>query len=68
MLLGGAFVFMAALFLASGEVTYNGRLAELEAGRPVEQAMAWLMQPDPVTRAMAAGVGLLYHMAESGHP
>jgi hypothetical protein len=63
LLVGGAFAFKAALFVASGEATYNSRLAEMASGRPVEQAIAWLMQPDPVTRAIAAGVDLVSRMA-----
>jgi hypothetical protein len=54
-----AFAFKAALFVASGEASYNARLAELSQGLPVERAMAWLMQPDVVTRAVAQGVGLV---------
>ena len=62
LLLGGAFAFKAALFIASGEATYNSRLAEMAQGRLVEQAMAWLMQPDPSTRVIAAGVQLAVHL------
>src|SRR5215207_4101228 len=49
-----AFAFKAALLVASGEAAYNTRLAELAQGQSVERAMAWLMQPDPVTRAVAS--------------
>lgn len=68
LLVGGVFAFKAALLVASGEGTYNARLADLAQGRPVEQAMAWLMWPDPLSRGLAAGVGLAYHMTGANRP
>jgi hypothetical protein len=68
LLVGGAFAFKAALLVASGEGTYNARLADLANGRPVEQAMAWLMQPDPVTHAIVAGAGLATRMTGAHLP
>ncbi len=65
LLIGGAFGFKAALLVASGEGTYNARLADLAQGRPVEQAMAWLMHPDLVTRTIAAGVNLAFHLTDA---
>ncbi|EYD77993.1 hypothetical protein Rumeso_00454 [Rubellimicrobium mesophilum DSM 19309] len=61
LLLGGTFVFKAALLVASGEGTYHGRLSELAKGQPVERVMAWVMQPDPVTRLIARGMDMVVH-------
>jgi hypothetical protein len=52
-LLAGAFAFKVVLFVASGEAPYGERLAELASGGAVEQTLAWVMQPDPATRAVA---------------
>ena len=49
-----AFVFKVLLFVALGEGTYMGRLSLLQQGGVVERAAAWVMQPDPATRALAA--------------
>ena len=68
LLVGGAFAFKAALLVASGEGTYDTRLRELAQGRPVEQVMAWAMQPDAVTRALAAGVALVQRTTEANLP
>ena len=68
LLLGSAVAFKAALFVASGEATYNNRLEEMAQGRPVEQAMAWLMQPDPATRALAAVADLAVHHTSARLP
>jgi hypothetical protein len=51
-----AFGFKIALFALLGAETYGARLAQLQTGSAVEQAGAWLMQPDPVTLAGAAVV------------
>ena len=50
---GVAFVFKVVLFIGLGEGTYMARLALLQEGRVVERAAAWVMQPDPATRALA---------------
>lgn len=46
--------FKIVLFGLIGPEVYEARLAHLRAGSLVEQAGAWLMQPDGVTRAGAA--------------
>jgi len=63
LLLLTAFAFKAALLVASGEAAYNARLADLAKGQTVERTMAWLMQPDPVTRALASTVAKGLHAA-----
>ena len=52
-LLAGALAFKIVLFVASGEAAYGERVAELSGGSTIERAMAWVMQPDPITRAVA---------------
>ncbi|TDE39722.1 hypothetical protein [Antarcticimicrobium sediminis] len=49
-------VFKALLFVSVGGVTYEERVARLQAGTPVEAMGAWLMQVDPVTRVLAAQI------------
>ncbi|HVG49455.1 MAG TPA: hypothetical protein VM899_15130 [Rubellimicrobium sp.] len=63
LLLATAFAFKAALLVASGDAAYTARLAELAQGRGVEQAMAWVMQPDPVTQAIVSGIALMSQAA-----
>lgn len=63
LLLVTAFAFKSALLMVSGEAAYNARLAEMAKGRTVEQAMAWVMQPDPVTRAIVSGIAMMSHAA-----
>jgi hypothetical protein len=65
LLLLTAFAFKAALFVASGEAAYEARLAELAQGRAVERTMAWVMQPDPLTQALAAAVAVLSQAASN---
>jgi len=49
------FVFFKAVVLAHlGAVTYEARIARLAEGHSLEQAGAWVMQPDPLTRRVAA--------------
>ena len=54
LILGLGFVAFKGFMLASlGELTYNERLARMGNGTSVEQAGAWVMQIDPLTRFMA---------------
>lgn len=68
LLLAMAFAFKAALLVASGEAAYDSRLAQLAQGGTIEQAMAWLMQPDAVTRAAASGAATVMRMAGAELP
>ena len=68
LLLATVFVFKSALLLVSGEAVYGARLTELAQGRTVEQAMAWVMQPDPVTRALASGLAMMSHATATELP
>ncbi len=48
------FLLVKAFMLASiGPVTYNERVAKLQAGTVIEQSGAWVMRIDPVTVAIA---------------
>ena len=53
LLLVAAFAFKALLLVALGDEPYASRLANLQAGSPVERAGAWIMQADPATAMMA---------------
>jgi len=60
---GVAILFMAALLYKSvlfawlGDQVYNSRLAELQNGTLIEQAGAWILQPDTATVTAAAFIG-----------
>jgi len=47
-------VFKAILMAGLGTSEYSARAVSLQAGTPVEQFGAWVMQPDPVTNWIAA--------------
>lgn len=47
------FFFKGFLFAYLGEAGYAERLASLQSGTAIEQAGAWVMQPDPATKAVA---------------
>ena len=49
-ILGFLVFFKAVLILTLGEVTYNDRVDKLRDGNFVEQAGAFAMQPDPLTK------------------
>lgn len=58
------FMFFAAFFLFKGFLlanlgaeTFEGRIDRLSSGTPVEQAGAWVMQADPLTKFIAAKMG-----------
>lgn len=60
MLLIAAFIgFKVFVLIQIGDITYQERVDRLAAGSVVEQAGAYFMQIDPVTRAVAAQVGPL---------
>ena len=50
------FLFKGFLFAYLGETGYAERVASLQAGSSLEQAGAWVMQPDPATLFMAEGI------------
>lgn len=49
----GFFVFKAFMLASLSEITYSERVEKLQQGTHVEQAGAYLMQIDPVTRGIA---------------
>ena len=52
-----AVMFFKAFLLASlGERVYDQRVTLLAEGSHIEQAGAWVMQADPLTRRMAQGL------------
>lgn len=50
------FLFKGFLFAYLGEGAYGDRVAALKSGTVLEQAGAWVMQPDPVTYIVAEGI------------
>ncbi len=50
------FLLKGFLFAYLGEAAYADRVAGLQAGSTIEQAGAWVMQSDPVTEVVAAGI------------
>ncbi|SDD29090.1 hypothetical protein [Ruegeria marina] len=57
LLIAAVFVFKGFLLASLGADTYNYRVERLAAGTPVEQAGAWVMQPDPVSVFLAEQAG-----------
>ena len=53
------FVFKGFLFAYLGETAYVERVATLQAGSTLEQAGAWVMQADPVTKLAADGIATI---------
>ncbi|WP_298972151.1 hypothetical protein [uncultured Roseobacter sp.] len=49
----GVFLFKALLLTSTGLATYENRIAALSSGTVFEQAAAWVMQPDVVSRYLA---------------
>ncbi len=58
-LLAAAFLFKAFLFASLGPITYEERVARLQAGSVVEQGGAWVMQADPATVWIAGQINAL---------
>ena len=50
------FLFKGFLFAYLGEIDYVERVATLQGGSVMEQAGAWLMQPDPATELISGGI------------
>lgn len=55
--LGAFFVFKGFLVVNLGEQTYQDRVTQLQEGTVVEQAGAFLMQIDPLSRLIAQKIG-----------
>ncbi len=53
------FLFKGFLFAYLGEAAYGERVATLQGGSVLEQAGAWVMQPDPVTVLAADGIAMI---------
>ena len=53
------FLFKGFLFAYLGEAEYLERVAALNGGSVLEQAGAWVMQPDPVTVIAADGIATI---------
>lgn len=53
------FLFKGFLFAYLGETAYGERVATLQSGSLLEQAGAWVMQPDPVTVMAAEGISMI---------
>lgn len=53
------FLFKGFLFSYLGEAGYADRVATLKGGTLMEQAGAWVMQPDPVTYVVAQGISTI---------
>ncbi|WP_424987710.1 hypothetical protein [Microbulbifer sp. S227A] len=54
-------LFKAVLIAAAGQGTYDGRIAQLRQGNPVEHAGAVVMQADPVSQFLAHRLRPLLH-------
>ena len=50
----GFLVFKGIIMANLGDALYQERIAALRDGAPVEQVGAFIMQPDPVSQAVAA--------------
>lgn len=53
------FLFKGFLFAYLGETAYVERVATLQSGSALEQAGAWVMQADPVTKLAADGIATI---------
>ncbi|WP_341367103.1 hypothetical protein [Yoonia sp. BS5-3] len=51
------FLFKGVIYATLGSEQYAERVAVLQQGSMLEQAGAWIMQPDPATLLVAEGVG-----------
>jgi len=56
LLIGAAAIFKGAIFAHLGAEIYSERLASFNGGTLIEEAGAWIMQPEPVTIAVAKGM------------
>lgn len=55
-LIAAAFLYKATLFAWLGEAVYQERVDTLASGSVIEQAGAWLMQPDAATTWIAGWI------------
>lgn len=55
-LLALGFLFKGFLLAYLGDANYADRVASLQQGTVMEQAGAWVMQPDPATALIAQGI------------
>ena len=53
------FAFKAFLIASAGAVTYDARVERLHQGTLPEAAAAWVLQSDPVSRALSAQMARL---------
>jgi len=53
------FLFKGFLFAYLGEAAYVERVATLQSGSTLEQAGAWVMQADPVTKLAGDGIATI---------
>jgi len=53
------FLFKGFLLAYLGEASYAERVATLQGGTVLEQAGAWVMQPDPVSVLAAGGIATI---------
>lgn len=53
------FLFKGFVFASLGAEQYAERVASLKEGSVMEQAGAWIMQPDPATVMIAEGIGAI---------
>ncbi|PCD77804.1 hypothetical protein [Pseudothioclava arenosa] len=53
MILFSALLLKAAMFSHMGPTSYDQKVAMLETGSMVEQASAWVLRADPLTRKIA---------------
>ena len=54
-----ALMFKAFLLAWHGDTGYAARLVPLQQGTMIEQGVAWVLQPDPMTQTLAAGFAQL---------
>ncbi|MDA7966579.1 hypothetical protein [Ruegeria sp.] len=57
----GFFAFKAFLLFHLGAATYQDRVESLNAGTPVEQAGAWIMQVDPVSQFLSVQLSNIWY-------
>lgn len=53
------FLFKGFMLSYLGDAVYAERVATLQNGTALEQAGAWVMQPDPVTVMAAQGIAII---------
>lgn len=66
MLMLSIFGLKSVIYYNIGSQIYAERVEMLQAGKGFEPLGAWIMQPDPVTREMAQGIGNFVAWAKRG--